>query len=156
MPDLAVTLLLLVGTAAVCLVVGALSGRSFLPPRIVLPPAPSSGYWESRRRSFAYAEDGPLLRLARQHAGDALTMLDVGAFVPNIAMKFTWIPTKVATDLQLDRMRGVWNQTRGVAFVRGNFLKLSFGVTPFDLVICSQVLGPGSLLVGRASCHALP
>ena len=93
------------------------------------------------RNSRLYASDGPLLSLARRHAGDALTLLDVGSYVPNIVARFDWIPTKVATDIQVGRDgQRVWNGTRGIAFVRGDFLKLDFGYTPFDLVTCSQVL----------------
>jgi SAM-dependent methyltransferase len=76
-------------------------------------------------------------RLARRDAGNALTVLDVGAYESPYLLRLDWIPTKVATDIQARPQ--VWEHMNGVAFIQGDFLQLKFG-TEFDLVICNQVL----------------
>ena len=111
--------------------------RGWLTCRTIITP-PTNGYWEGRKESVLYSRSGIVQRLARQYAADALTMLDVGSYVPNIVASFDWVPTKVATDIQADRRMG-WNATRGVAFVKGDFLAIQFA-THFDLVTCTQVL----------------
>ena len=95
-------------------------------------------YWEGRKHGALYSRHGIVQALARTHAADALTMLDVGSFVPNAIASFDWIPNKVATDIQVHRSAR-WHAVRGLSFVRGNYLELDFA-THFDLVTCTQVL----------------
>ena len=104
----------------------------------------SSSYWSQRKASPLYRE---VIAAARREASDALTALDVGAYESPLLTQFDWIPTKVALDVQSRTQ--VWNQMRGVAFLRGDFMAQHF-VTPFDLVVCCQVVEhlPDSL-VGR-------
>lgn len=78
-----------------------------------------------------------MVAIARREAPYALTALDVGAFESPLLSRFDWIPTLVATDMQSRPM--VWDHIQGIAFVRGDFMSLSFG-TMFDLVICNQVV----------------
>ena len=56
---------------------------------------PSNRYWDGRKHNTLYSRHGIVQTLARAHAANALTMLDVGSFVPNIVASFDWIPTKV-------------------------------------------------------------
>ena len=104
---------------------------------------PSTTYWKrGREKASIYAPSGPgsVRALARLYAQGALTMLDVGAYDPTFQSKFTWIPSKVATDMQFAApQRRVWAQARGLSFIQGDFLKLQF-VVRFDLVICNQVV----------------
>ena len=96
-----------------------------------------------------YAADGPLHRLSRTYAGGAFSVLDVGAYDPGFITSFDWIPTKVVVDIEswddsnfvqdAAVHRRVWAQTRGVAFVVGDFTQLKWG-TRFDLVFCNQVV----------------
>ena len=99
-------------------------------------------YWMRRRDANLYEPaNGTILTLARRLAPDARTMLDVGAHEGSFITQFSWIPTKVATDLQfLPSARRAMRRTRGVAFIQGDFLRLNFGPTVFDLVICTEVV----------------
>ena len=107
--------------------------------RISLDP-PRSLYWKQRANHVMYREGGVLMRLAREYAHDALSVLDVGAFDPGHISKFDWIPTKVGTDKQLHSTAvEPWAKARGVAFVHGDFLNLKFPAG-FDLVTCNQVV----------------
>ena len=96
-------------------------------PHVHLVP-PETDYWKrGRSKSAVYRPTGAgsVLQLARLHAADALTMLDVGAHEPSFQSLFDWIPSKVATDLQFsERQRTVWEQARGISFVKGDFLRL--------------------------------
>ena len=100
-------------------------------------------YWRAREASTMYQANGTIIKLARQLVPDAATVLDVGAHEGTFISQFSWIPTKGATDMRFDenqaQQRAVRNQ-RGVAFLPGDFLTLNFGPTPFDLVICNQVV----------------
>ena len=101
----------------------------------------ASVYWMRRQDASLYANNGTVMEMARRLAPDALTMLDVGSHEGSFISEFSWIPTKVATDLQfLKTTRRAMASTRGVAFLEGDFLKLNFGPTVFDLVICTEVV----------------
>ena len=91
-----------------------------------------SKYWNLRQNNKLYSR---FLKLVREEALDALTVLDVGAYESPYISLFDWIPTKVATDIQL--RANVWNDMDGIAFVQGDFMKLNFA-TVFDVVICNQ------------------
>ena len=111
--------------------------RGWFTCRGVMVP-PTNEYWRGRSHLPLYSRHGIVQTLARAHAADALTMLDVGSFVPNAIASFDWIPNKVATDVQVHKSAG-WQAVRGLSFVRGDFLELQFA-TRFDLVTCTQVL----------------
>eukprot|EP00322_Chrysochromulina_rotalis_P006925 CAMPEP_0115869734 /NCGR_PEP_ID=MMETSP0287-20121206/21960_1 /TAXON_ID=412157 /ORGANISM="Chrysochromulina rotalis, Strain UIO044" /LENGTH=269 /DNA_ID=CAMNT_0003324427 /DNA_START=7 /DNA_END=813 /DNA_ORIENTATION=+ len=111
--------------------------RGWFTCRNAILPSPNR-YWEGRKHGALYSRHGIVQALARAHAADALTMLDVGSFVPNAVASFDWIPNKVATDIQVHNSAG-WHAMRGLSFVQGDYLKLSFA-THFDLVTCTQVL----------------
>ena len=93
-----------------------------------------SKYWNLCQNNKLYSR---FLKLVREEALDALTVLDVGAYESPYVSLFDWIPTKVATDIQL--RANVWNDMDGIAFVQGDFMKLNFA-TVFDVVICNQVV----------------
>jgi len=111
--------------------------RGWFACRSAITPSPNT-YWDGRRGSVLYSRHGIVQTLARTHAADALTMLDVGSYVPNAVASFDWIPNKVATDVQVHRSAR-WHAVRGLSFVRGDYLQLDFA-TRFDLVTCTQVL----------------
>ncbi len=96
--------------------------------------AKRSKYWNLRRNNILYSL---FLKLVREEAPDALTVLDVGAYESPYISLFDWIPTKVATDIQAHA--NVWSDMDGIAFVQGDFMKLNFA-TVFDVVICNQVV----------------
>jgi hypothetical protein len=96
--------------------------------------AKRSKYWNLRRNNKLYSR---FLKLVREEAPDALTVLDVGAYESPYISLFDWIPTKVATDIQ--SRDNVWNDMDGIAFVQGDFMTLNFA-TVFDVVICNQVV----------------
>ena len=93
-----------------------------------------SVYWRKRLQLPLYQR---MVQLVRQYAPRALTVLDVGAYESPLVAQFDWIPTKVATDVQMRPQ--VWRHVPGIAFIVGDFMKLKFG-TRFDLVICNQVI----------------
>jgi hypothetical protein len=64
-------------------------------------------------------------------------VLDVGAYESPYISLFDWIPTKVATDIQL--RANVWNDMDGIAFVQGDFMMLNFATS-----LPSIVDAPGS------------
>ena len=144
--------LVLTLTALLCLGIGVLTGiesarvlgpcalhgvRGYFSCLKAITP-PSNTYWDGRKHGARYSRKGVVQTLARKYAADALTMLDVGSFIPNAVASFDWIPTKVATDVQDHHLMG-WNKIRGLSFVIGDFLALQFA-TRFDLVTCTQVL----------------
>ena len=49
---------------------------------------PTNTYWEGRKNGALYSRHGIVQSLARTHAADALSMLDVGSFVPNAVASF--------------------------------------------------------------------
>jgi hypothetical protein len=114
----------------------------------------STAYWQrGRGRSCIYREQRgsqcSVRGLARKHAADALSMLDVGAYDPTFISSFSWIASKVATDREFSAaQQKVWERARGVSFVKGDFLQLGFPVR-FDLVICNQVRAAAAQVAER-------
>ena len=100
-------------------------------------------YWRNREDASLYSNNGTVFRTVRELAPHAQTILDVGAHEGSFILQFDWIPTKVATDMRFDetpeQTRATRN-TRGVVFLPGDFLKMDFGPTVFDVVICNQVV----------------
>ena len=93
-----------------------------------------SNRWKNLNRSYHF-------RMVRQYGADALTALDVGAYDPFLLSQLTWVPTKIAMDLQYNApQRPVWTATRGIIFIQGDILKTTFVGRKFDLVVCSQVV----------------
>lgn len=106
-------------------------------PTITLIP-PKTPYWARRQRTGLYAK--VLVPLARQYAGSALTVLDVGAYDPGFLSSLSWIPTKLGIDLQASPAQtAVWKQAKGVNLLIGDFDKFRFAA-PFDLVTSNQVV----------------
>eukprot|EP00965_Chrysotila_dentata_P219590 6191233-Pleurochrysis_carterae.AAC.1 len=107
-------------------------------PHVTLHP-PATTYWVKRTLPGTLLYN-KTLHLAMEYAPKALTVLDVGAYDPGYISQLDWIPTKVATDIQFSvKQARVWGQSKGVAFIQGDFLKLKFA-TKFDLVTCNQVV----------------
>ena len=105
-------------------------------PRVRLTP-PSTKYWDRRKAAPWYVLT---LSLAKMHAPNALTALDVGAADPGYLARLDWIPTKIGLDLHSSEgQRAVWRKARGVNLIVGDFLKVEFAA-PFDLVVCNQVV----------------
>lgn len=98
--------------------------------RRLLRPAGTHRYWESRKR-LQYYQD--VLRLARRHAPDARSVIDVGSKSIPFVRQLDWIPQKVTLDL---RPRA---PVRGCTNLTGDFMTMTFA-EPFDLVLCLQVL----------------
>lgn len=126
--------------------------RGWFACRTAITPA-TNGYWEGRKEGKLYSRSGIVQTLAKRYASDALTMLDVGSYVPNSVASFDWIPSKVATDVQEDQRMG-WDAVRGVTFIKGDFLGLRFA-THFDLVTCTQVLEHFSDDLARQFVHRM-
>ncbi len=89
-------------------------------------------YWEQRKH-FQYYRTA--LKLCYDAAFDARSVLDVGCYNTPFLEWLGWIPIKVAIDrLEMAEMPGVQK-------IRGDFLRWSANLeTPFDLVLCLQVL----------------
>jgi hypothetical protein len=87
-------------------------------------------YWEVRK-NYRYFTD--VVRLARQHAGNAQSVLDVGPRDTPFVRELAWIPAKTALDLQFMPM------IVGATNLQGDFLQYQ-PERPFDLVLCLQVL----------------
>ena len=89
-----------------------------------------SGYW-SNRRDFNYYRE--VLRLARVHAPEGRTALDVGARDTAVLRSLDWFTHRVALDIQPYPAR------RGIERVVADFRTYRVPRS-FDLVLCLQVL----------------
>jgi SAM-dependent methyltransferase len=89
-----------------------------------------AAYWQRRRHMQYYRE---VIRLARAHAPNAKTVLDVGARDTPVVIELDWIPSRTAIDFE------VAPDVPGVVGIKGDFLEFR-PAQPFDLVICLQVL----------------
>ena len=93
--------------------------------------------------------------LVRKYGSGALTALDVGAHDPFVLSQLTWIPTKLAIDIQFHgAQRKAWAGARGMAFVHGDLFTTRFVGRKFDLVTCSQVVEHVRGRRAHASLHA--
>jgi hypothetical protein len=90
---------------------------------------PAGEYWQRRRQMRYYAE---VLRLARKHAPQAESVLDVGPNGTPLVCELGWIPSKTVIDLGSQAIPGA-------TCLQGDFLKYE-PQRPFDLVLCLQVL----------------
>ena len=100
--------------------------------RLVRPQADrqrQEAYWQRRKAWRYYAE---VLRLARQYAPAAQSVLDVGPNGTPLVCELDWIPEKTVIDLAAQ-------QIPGATCLQGNFLRYQPS-RPFDLVLCLQVL----------------
>ena len=86
-------------------------------------------YWQRRRTMRYYAE---VLRLARQHAPSARSVLDVGPNGTPLVCELDWIASKTVIDLAPQ-------QIPGATCLQMDFLRYQ-PEQPFDLVLCLQVL----------------
>ncbi len=93
------------------------------------PSAPNGGYWQRRKTMRYYAE---VLRLARQYAPAARSVLDVGPNGTPLVCELDWIASKTVIDLCAQSIPGV-------TCLQGDFLNYT-PREPFDLVLCLQVL----------------
>jgi hypothetical protein len=93
-------------------------------------PGRDAAYWQRRQHMQYYQE---VIRLARTHAPQARTVLDVGARDTPVVVKLDWIPSRTAIDFE------VAPDVPGVTGIKGDFLEFR-PAEVFDLVICLQVL----------------
>lgn len=87
-------------------------------------------YWEVRK-NYRYFTD--VVRLAKAHAPDAKSVLDVGPRDTPFVRELAWIPEKTALDLEFQPT------IEGATNLQGDFLQYR-PEKPFDLVLCLQVL----------------
>ena len=79
--------------------------------------------------------------LLEKYSTGALTVLDVGAHDPYVLSQLTWVPTKVALDLQYGgNQLPVWQKARGMIFLQSDIFKTGFRGRQFDIVTCTQVV----------------
>lgn len=93
-------------------------------------PGREAAYWARRQHMQYYRE---VIRLARAHAPNAKTVLDVGAHDTPVVTQLDWIPSRTAIDFEVEPV------LPGVAGIKGDFLAFE-PAQPFDLVLCLQVL----------------
>jgi SAM-dependent methyltransferase len=87
-------------------------------------------YWKSRKHLRYYNE---VLRLGKQWAGDAKTVIDVGSGNLPLILKLEWIPSKTSLDLyRKGRLPRCEN-------IKADFMAYAPPIS-FDLVLCLQVL----------------
>jgi hypothetical protein len=87
-----------------------------------------AAYWQRRRHMQYYRE---VIRLARAHAPQARTVLDVGARDTPVVTELDWIPSRTAIDYE------VAPNVPGVIGIKGDFMAYRPDQI-FDLVICLQ------------------
>jgi SAM-dependent methyltransferase len=87
-------------------------------------------YWKDRKHLRYYNE---VLRLAKQWAGDAKTVIDVGSSNVPLILELGWIPSKTNLDL---RTKG---RLPGCTNLKADFMAYA-PPQSFDLVLCLQVL----------------
>lgn len=88
------------------------------------------GYWESRRHYRYYEE---VVRMAREHAGEARCAIDVGGSEAQVLERLGWLERRVALDVRYTLPRP------GIETITADFLDYEAD-GPFDLVLCLQVL----------------
>lgn len=93
-------------------------------------PGQEAAYWQRRQHMQYYRE---VIRLARAHAPEAKSVLDVGARDTPVLVELDWIGSRTAIDFE------VAPDLPGVTGIKGDFLEFQ-PAQPFDLVICLQVL----------------
>jgi hypothetical protein len=87
-------------------------------------------YWKNRKHLRYYGE---VIRLAKQWAGGAKTVIDVGSGNLPLILELAWIPSKTSLDFyKVGRLPGCTN-------LRTDFMAYA-PPQPFDLVLCLQVL----------------
>ena len=87
-------------------------------------------YWRSRKHLRYYSE---VLRLAKQWAGDARTVIDVGSGNLPLILELDWIPMKTSLDFyRKGRLPRCTN-------IKADFMTYA-PPGAFDLVLCLQVL----------------
>ncbi len=106
-----------------------LLGRLILPGETPSSPGQLDSYWHARRKMAYYRE---VIRLARQYAPAARSVLDVGPHGTPLVCELDWIPEKTAVDLAKVEMPGV-------TCLQMDFLEYEPS-RMFDLVLCLQVL----------------
>jgi hypothetical protein len=89
-----------------------------------------TGYWERRRQFGYYAE---AVRLARAHAPDGGSVLDVGSNETDVVGALEWFDRRVVLDRMLLEPR------RGVETIMIDFMNYE-PHDSFDVVLCLQVL----------------
>ena len=87
-------------------------------------------YWNTRKNLHYYVD---VVRLARQHAGDARSVIDVGPRDTPFVLQLDWIPSRTALDI--DFAPTIPDTTN----IQADFLQYQ-PVEKFDLVLCLQVL----------------
>jgi hypothetical protein len=87
-------------------------------------------YWQTRK-NFRYYVD--VIRLAKQHAGEARSVIDVGPRDTPFVLELDWITSRTALDLEFAPT--IPNTTN----IQGDFLQYQ-PTQKFDLVLCLQVL----------------
>jgi hypothetical protein len=92
-------------------------------------PQDQAAYWEERRQMAYYRE---VIRLARQFAPTARSVLDVGPHGTPLVCELDWIPDKTVVDLAKVEIPGV-------TCLQMDFLQYMPSQV-FDLVLCLQVL----------------
>jgi hypothetical protein len=95
-----------------------------------LMPGQEAAYWQRRQHMAYYRE---VIRLARVHAPNAKTVLDVGAHDTPVVTQLDWIESRIAIDFEVEP------KLPGVTGIKGDFLAFQ-PEQPFDLVLCLQVL----------------
>jgi hypothetical protein len=93
-------------------------------------PGREAAYWARRQHMQYYRE---VIRLAREHASNARTVLDVGAHDTPVVTQLDWIASRTAIDFE------VQPELPGVVGIKGDFLTFE-PEQPYDLVLCLQVL----------------
>ncbi len=87
-------------------------------------------YWKRRKNLRYYKE---VLRLVKQWAGDAKTVIDVGSGNLPLILELGWIPSKTSLDLHRK------GHLPGCTNLKADFMAYT-PPKPFDLVLCLQVL----------------
>lgn len=87
-------------------------------------------YWD-RRKNLRYYQE--VVRLAKKHAANAQSVIDVGSHISLVLDSLTWIPERTAID------KNVMPRAKGARNLREDFLSYEPPMA-FDLSICLQVL----------------
>ena len=107
---------------------------------VALQPATLTGYMLLRERYRSILRSLHW-KAVLKYGRDALTALDVGAYDPFALTQLTWVPTKLALDIQFSpKQSPVWASTPGIVFLNSDIFKTKFVGRRFDLVMSSQVV----------------